>query len=668
MVKRLENAGGFKSPAGPGEEERAMAIKTQTQVDQSSVAGQKAIGSVERQETQAQRVHPAVAIRRVMGDPTSAPRRADARALQRAVGNRKAGRGAAGAGARLPVQAKLMVTPAGDRYEREADRVADMIVNTSAPVQRQIEEEEVQGKPVIQRWTGDGGFEAGSDFQSQLNSVKGGGKPLPSDMQAAFGQQLGADLSKVRVHTGPASAELAHQIQARAFTHRADIHLGEGQYNPETKDGKLLLAHEAIHTIQQTGGTQFFQGAPLDSGLFLTHNRGQPTLTATNEIIQRASYRVNEKAERKDSKGAGQKTFVDKDQEVESEEPESEFVMGDKTYRVVFYNNKEIWLNVAKLTRIAKASKVLARLGNQEYDINKEISHGDHTYTIGDAPSIGSGGFGTVLPLQGTDLVLKLGERLGIAQELAVFEAVGIRESSHLIGHQADIVDVGVPNLAGIILERGNVDVDVYLQKKWGKMPGWLGSLFGRKELWARKYIDALVHITMDIAHGLSEMHERGYAHCDLKPSNVIVKKFTDFKTARLIDLGLSTSVEGPEPEAGTPKFMPSVNDLALGDYQVLGACLKQWIVRLPEGCYPRLFTVAKPSILDEYCTFPPHRTLSSDPRIATLNLLANRLLSLQDGADGQQVQEVRRQLQEDVHRELQSILLLKAAHKRPWK
>jgi hypothetical protein len=78
---------------------------------------------------------------------------ADILALQRAAGNR--------AVTRL-IQAKLMVGPAGDRYEQEADRVADQVLTMPAPVsswqsatsrqpavQRQApeEEEEVQTKP-----------------------------------------------------------------------------------------------------------------------------------------------------------------------------------------------------------------------------------------------------------------------------------------------------------------------------------------------------------------------------------------------------------------------------------------------------------------------------------------------------------------------------------------
>jgi hypothetical protein len=88
-------------------------------------------------------------LQRAIADPgRAAP--ADILALQRAAGNQ--------AVTRL-IQAKLMVGPAGDRYEQEADRVAEQVMGMQLPspdrrgaggeVQRQApEEEEIQTKPL----------------------------------------------------------------------------------------------------------------------------------------------------------------------------------------------------------------------------------------------------------------------------------------------------------------------------------------------------------------------------------------------------------------------------------------------------------------------------------------------------------------------------------------
>ena len=65
---------------------------------------------------------------------------------------------------------------------------------------------------------------------------------------------LGADLSKVRVHTGSESAEATRAVGAKAYTIGQDIHFGAGQYAPADPVGVRLLAHEVAHTVQNRGG------------------------------------------------------------------------------------------------------------------------------------------------------------------------------------------------------------------------------------------------------------------------------------------------------------------------------------------------------------------------------------------------------------------------------
>lgn len=77
------------------------------------------------------------------------------------------------------------------------------------------------------------------------------GAPLPDEVRGRFESSLGADLSGVRVHTGSASAAAAESIGAKAYTTGQDIHFGAGQYDPSSKEGQRLLAHEVAHTVQQ---------------------------------------------------------------------------------------------------------------------------------------------------------------------------------------------------------------------------------------------------------------------------------------------------------------------------------------------------------------------------------------------------------------------------------
>jgi hypothetical protein len=89
-----------------------------------------------------------------------------------------------------------------------------------------------------------------------VEASRGGGAPLPAPVRQYMEPRFGADFSGVRLHTGPAAAQLATGLQANAFTYGRDIWFGAGQYRPDTNDGRTLIAHELAHTIQQGGVIQ----------------------------------------------------------------------------------------------------------------------------------------------------------------------------------------------------------------------------------------------------------------------------------------------------------------------------------------------------------------------------------------------------------------------------
>jgi len=169
-------------------------------------------------------------------------------ALQRTVGNRAVRRLATGAF----LQPKLQVGPAGDPYEREADRVADEVMRNLSPVvpREDAGEGGVRRSPV-ETTVGLEGGPVDSESEAKINRHRGGGSPLPGSLQQSMGQRFGADFGGVRVHIGPSADALAGSLQARAFTTGSDIFLARGQYRPETVSGQRLLAHELTHTLQQ---------------------------------------------------------------------------------------------------------------------------------------------------------------------------------------------------------------------------------------------------------------------------------------------------------------------------------------------------------------------------------------------------------------------------------
>jgi hypothetical protein len=94
------------------------------------------------------------------------------------------------------------------------------------------------------------------DATKKLNTaLKRGGRPLPADvrarMESAFG---GADFSGVRIHTDGAAVAASTGIRAHAFAVGEHIFFGQGEFQPASRGGQHLLAHELTHVVQAQEG------------------------------------------------------------------------------------------------------------------------------------------------------------------------------------------------------------------------------------------------------------------------------------------------------------------------------------------------------------------------------------------------------------------------------
>jgi hypothetical protein len=81
------------------------------------------------------------------------------------------------------------------------------------------------------------------------------GQPLEPETRALMEQRFAQDFSRVRVHTDEKAVESAGTVNAFAYTVNEDLVFGRHQYQPNTGTGRLLIAHELAHTIQQRNGT-----------------------------------------------------------------------------------------------------------------------------------------------------------------------------------------------------------------------------------------------------------------------------------------------------------------------------------------------------------------------------------------------------------------------------
>ncbi len=86
---------------------------------------------------------------------------------------------------------------------------------------------------------------------SSTLSLRSPGHPLDAGARSFMESRFRHDFSGVRVHTGGRAAESARSVNALAYTVGRDIVFGSGQYAPSTMAGKMLLAHELTHTVQQ---------------------------------------------------------------------------------------------------------------------------------------------------------------------------------------------------------------------------------------------------------------------------------------------------------------------------------------------------------------------------------------------------------------------------------
>ena len=167
-------------------------------------------------------------------------------ALQQNAGNQ--------AVARL-VQGRIAVGAASDPAEREADRLADLILGGGcATCTPDAKCAKCQAAQTAHRSPTSSGAGGDLSLPAPLISGLGPGRPLDRSLQSLFQPRLGVDLGAVRIHEGAAADLAARVINATAFTAGTDIAFATGRYSPESEAGRRLIGHELVHVAQQSTG------------------------------------------------------------------------------------------------------------------------------------------------------------------------------------------------------------------------------------------------------------------------------------------------------------------------------------------------------------------------------------------------------------------------------
>jgi hypothetical protein len=167
------------------------------------------------------------------------------------------------------VQAKLTIGQPGDKYEQEADRVAEEVMRRMNNPQSEAlqcqslpneEDKQQYRKPTTQNpisflhpiSAGDG-LPVSPSLETAIQHARGSGEALPGQVRKPMEQAFGADFSGVKVHTDNEADRLSCSIQANAFTIGQDIFFKKGECELGSQQGQELLTHELAHVVQQTG-------------------------------------------------------------------------------------------------------------------------------------------------------------------------------------------------------------------------------------------------------------------------------------------------------------------------------------------------------------------------------------------------------------------------------
>jgi hypothetical protein len=164
---------------------------------------------------------------------------------------------------------------------------------TADVVQREGEtEEEKEESPVL----------------SMLRSS--GGAPLPARVRGDMERRLGADFGDVRVHTGAPAHESAASVGASAYTVGTDVVFQNGQYDPESDQGRHVLAHELTHVVQQRSGP--VDGSPVAGGV---------SVSSPDDRFERAASESADRAMEEDAgaDGATVQRAMGSEDEIEDE-------------------------------------------------------------------------------------------------------------------------------------------------------------------------------------------------------------------------------------------------------------------------------------------------------------------------------------------------------------
>ena len=91
------------------------------------------------------------------------------------------------------------------------------------------------------------------DVAAAIARRRGYGEPLEEGIRTELEEKLGESFHDVRVHKDGEADAIARSVSANAFTTGTDVYFADGQFKPDSTEGRELIAHELAHVTQQRG-------------------------------------------------------------------------------------------------------------------------------------------------------------------------------------------------------------------------------------------------------------------------------------------------------------------------------------------------------------------------------------------------------------------------------
>ena len=147
------------------------------------------------------------------------------------------------------ISADGMTDALTDRMDVDTDAIAEGGVGDLADAETEVPE------PTDLAGDLDAGSEgaAPNSIEGQIQAaMASGGESLPDDTQSWLRRSLGmVNPEAIVIHDDSKAHDLCDQLAALAFTTGNHIFFAAGEYDPDSDAGRELIAHEAVHTMQQ---------------------------------------------------------------------------------------------------------------------------------------------------------------------------------------------------------------------------------------------------------------------------------------------------------------------------------------------------------------------------------------------------------------------------------